>query len=312
MQYKLIILLFIILQSCKNDSKIVLTIAGKNYYQTEIDSIVSNDLKKLRKEALTIFMVNKLIEKDAKSKNLTVEEYEKLLIVDRSKKVTPNDIEEYFNIINATDIDSFEIDKAYAYLKDVYQRFRFEVVIDSLKLAYKVTFPEENNIKLKTSEVGKMNFHKIGNNNSKNRVFFIADYDCHQCYNKFIALIDLLDNNPNLFQFCYVNYSGAITEKEAIAESVYLQSNSWEIHRILFENNEINDSLLNHIAELFNLDLKQLKSDILQNDYSFKLKQNQKIIEDLSIFHIPTIIINDEIYSGNINIELLKTKIQTL
>jgi predicted DsbA family dithiol-disulfide isomerase len=308
--YAVVVTFILMLFSCNRNELIVAKIDGEKVSQSQVDSLIDNDLKRMRKEALKIYIANKLIEKDAIKRKLTVEEYEKMMIVERAKKVTSTDIEEYFKLENISAVDSNEIEKAKLHLENVFKRFRFEVLIDSLKNVYNVRLPDEMNVQKMEPE--QLYSYFIGNVTSKNKIYFIADYDCPECYNKFILINELWEKMPERFQLHYVNYSGEVTEKAKLAEAVYNQEDIWEIHQILFENREVNDSLLKFISDYFVLDIEQLKTDMLRDDCIQKLKQNQQILKEASLFSVPMVIVNDEIYSGNINIETLTNKIQAL
>jgi len=311
-QYALMCMVIVHLLSCSENAPVVAKIDREKVYQNQVDSLISNDLKKLRKEALKIYIANKLLENDAAKKQLTVDEYEQQMIVDRAKKVTPGDIEEYFQYKNISEKDSVEIEKGSEHLKKVYQRFRFEVLIDSLKDVYNVRMLDEEKSHIPQIETDKLYSYSIGDEQAKSKVYFIADYDCPECYHKFQLINELCQEMPDRFQLHYVNYSGGVTQKAKLAEAVYNQGNYWEIHQLLFENREINDSLLTLLADFFNLDTAQLQIDLFREDMEQKIQQNQQILENASLFSVPAIIINDELFSGNTPIETLIHKIKAL
>lgn len=94
-----LVLLMAINVSCdKEKGQIVAKIDNENIYQSQIDSMIYDELSQLRKEALKSYISKTLFEQEAKKRNISTTELKNLEINQKAKKVYLENIEEYSRI----------------------------------------------------------------------------------------------------------------------------------------------------------------------------------------------------------------------
>ena len=293
----LLLLLTIVLFSCKKNDKIVATINNEKIYQEQIDCLIKDEVYKLRRQALKSYISNKLINDEAAKRNISPDELRQVEIIQKSKIVSESDIANY--AINNEYVlnDSNDYLNIKQQLTNINRRFRFEVFIDSLRDLNNVVIKDKPSI-VSLNDIDKIHSHFIGNNESKLHVYYIADYDCPSCENNYKRVLKICKSYLDNLQFHFVYYSGSISEKALIAEAVGKQNKFWDINKNLFDINNISDLVLGNIINSLSLDSMRFYSDYQNKINLGRLESNMTIIENLNIYSVPTIIVGDEIFPG--------------
>lgn len=239
----------------------------------------------------------KLFEIEANNRDISIDELRNSEIIQKSKKVTHVDIIEYSQINNIKLTDSTEYLSIKAQLININRRFRFEVFIDSLRKVYNVTLISDLP-RNKLESIDRIHSQVIGNMKSSFHIYLIADYDCPTCKDNYSRVFNICKPYLDKIQLHFVYYSDKITDKAVLAEAIANQGRFWDLNSLLFEIAQINDELISNIIRSYSLDSSQLKSDYYNYYNKEKLVNNQKTIESLKIYSVPTIIIDDEIIPG--------------
>ena len=106
--YWVISFLILILTSCQKKDKALATIDKIEIYQSQIDSIIKDEIEKLREQALKSYISKRLFELEANRRKLSIDELRHVEIIQRSKKVTHNEIITYSHLNNIKHLDSIE------------------------------------------------------------------------------------------------------------------------------------------------------------------------------------------------------------
>jgi len=302
---KVLLLIFFITISISCDEekgKVVVKIGNENIYQSQIDSMITDELYQLRKEALKSYISKTLFEKEAKTRTLSTSELRELEIIQKAKKVNQADIDEYTMINNIEDFDYKQVKKA---LTNINRRFRFEVFIDSLKTAYNVKIID-NSSNPKMNAVDNLYSHSKNNNHYKVKLYFVADYNCPSCQNHYERILELCDSYNGKVQFNFVPYSSDLeNEKVFFAEALAMQDKYWKLNGYLFQVNRLTDSIISNLIQLYSIDSSRLMLDYSNHINYIKVESNRKILENLKIYSVPTLIIDDIIIPGYTNSEEL-------
>ncbi|MCK9499982.1 MAG: thioredoxin domain-containing protein [Bacteroidales bacterium] len=292
----LLILILIINISCKNEkSNVVAVINDEKIYQNQIDSLIRGELYQLRKEALKSYISRLLFEHEAKIKNISTSELKDKEIIRKAKKVKQADINEYVRLNKITDFDSVKVKNT---LANINQRFRFEVYIDSLKTAQNVIIID-NSTYSNSKDLDMLHSHSIIKNNSKLQLYFIADYNCSSCQNHYERILELCDSYNGIVQFNFVPYPGDLeNNKVFFAEALSMQNKFWEFNDDLFVIDHLTDSIISYIIQLYSIDSTRLMLDYNKRINFEKIDNNKRILEDMDIYSVPTLIVSDIIIPG--------------
>lgn len=283
--------------SCKSDEIVLATNGKDKIYQSQIDSMIVDEVERIRENALEIKIMRLIFENEAKKRHNSIEELRQSEIFDKSKKIQKQDIESFAKINNISMADSANIEFIKEQLKLINRRNRYEVFIDSLKRidGMKVVYNFSHSV---INSVSKLYSHSCGNKSSKTNVFIIADYDCSSCKEKYGDIYRLFSRYLDKIQLHFVYYSLDISKKAILAEAIAKQGKFWEANESVFNLKDVNDIVLDQIATQFNLDYRKLKKDFENSINENLLVNNQKIFNELNIPSVPAFIIDDEILTG--------------
>jgi len=309
------LVLIILLQSisCKSDDDVILAVIGdKKIYRSQIDSMIIEEIEGLRENALKVKISKTLFDIEAAKRKMSTEELKQNEIYNKSKPINESDILSYAEShgIFFTDTSTFVYIRNQISLLNI--QSRFELFIDSLKKAYGTQFDYMLS-KSKTHKINDLYSQAIGNKKSNTNLYIIADYDCPSCRDKCVELFKLCAPLLNKIQIHFIYYSNYISQKALLGEAIARQGKFWEVSQLLFKLDVVNDSVINAIATQYQLNAVMLKNDIDKKTNKQLLVDNQKILEELMIYSVPTYIINDEIlpeyYSTDKLLQIINYKI---
>lgn len=149
-------------------------------------------------------------------------------------------------------------------------------------------------------DLDKIYSHKTENTTHKLKLYFIADYNCPSCLNHYERIFEICDSYKEKVQFNFVPYPGDLDNtKIFFAEALAYQNKFWELNKKLFEINQLTDSVILKIIDSHSIDYAKLMMDYKNRvNYIKKIENNRRILENLNIYSVPTIIVHDIIIPG--------------
>lgn len=135
-----------------------------------------------------------------------------------------------------------------------------------------------------------------------NTIIIIGDYDNLQTKEMVKTTLDIYSKNPNNIKYSYINAKN--TNKSKIMNCVELlyPEKYWAIHMIFISEVKDFQENIENIFLRLNIDKEKI-NQCIADEFLIKSFENKNIIiNNSNIFAIPTIIINEKIFVGNINI----------
>lgn len=232
----LVIVLFI---SCTtneiNKQGILIEIDDELIVLNSIDTSISEQVFKLRKQLIEAEISKLLIEKQARQKNMPYNKLLEVEIKNKSKKVTKTDFLAYIKenqIVNISTSDSLNI---VSYLTSYNEKTRQDIFVDSLKYVYRVKtnlLPEN----LKSINLEGITYNCLNEcKENKIDVYIFSDYLCPSCQKSEIILKDLVAKYNSKVNFKFVFYSNYIDKPALACEAAALQNSFVSMHELIFE-----------------------------------------------------------------------------
>lgn len=147
--------------------------------------------------------------------------------------------------------------------------------------------------------------HIFGNKDSKTVLIEYGDFQCPGCGGLHPKLKPVVEENKDNIAFIFRNFPLSSIHPNALAaasaaEAAGLQDKFWEMHDLLFENqNEWSEAKLDErttifekYAEELELDITKFKEDIESKEIAQKIKRDQALGKKAGVESTPTLILN--------------------
>lgn len=149
--------------------------------------------------------------------------------------------------------------------------------------------------------------HLDGPENARLVLVEYGDYECPRCSQAYLVIRQLKDALGDDLLFVFRNFPFSETHPFAMvaaaaAEAGGLQGRFWEMHDMLFENQDSLDerSLLAY-ADALNLDLARFAEDLTSPEVQDRISSEQYGGARSGVNRTPTLFVNDVRYEGNVS-----------
>ena len=255
---------------------------------------------KIKSVALDYLIDKKIIEQEAKKKNVSISDYldnyyefmiSKSNIDSLSSSLGLNNL----SVIKGTtmvDLDKNSCEGGIELKTRLESIFKSQL-LDSLKnesIAINRYIYPPRSPKL---DLSNLPVYYRGNPHSKVSMVIISDYDCYRCIQSHDKFNEIYDKYKDKVKFGSLNFSSVPTFASLAADAAFKQGKYWEFSDSLYVNNSTIDSLsVYRIARNLNLDIIRFDQDLHSK---ITLDKLNNIINDLvnkGLFATPTIVIN--------------------
>lgn len=288
-------------------SDIVAEVNGEAIKTSELEQSISqqvfdelNRIYQIRSLALDYLIDDKIIEQEAKKKNMSSSEF----------------LENYYNsIVTKTNSDSL----LYSFgVKDI-PAFKGTSMVNLNKSSHEGVIASEKILKLSlkkqlldslkrnNAEIykyvypprsSKFNLTKLpiyyrGNLDSKVSMVIVSNFECDKCIKAHEKYNYIYNKYKNKVKFGSINFSSYPTFASLAADAAYKQGKYWEFSDSLFAKNGAIDSLVVYnIANGINLDMNEFDRDLhSRSTLEILTNANDELVRR-GLFATPTIIIN--------------------
>lgn len=146
--------------------------------------------------------------------------------------------------------------------------------------------------------------HIQGNKNAPLELVEYGDYQCPHCGRAYPIIKDVQEAMEDNLKFVFRNFPLSDAHPDAFnaavaAEAAVLQHSFWEMHDIIYENQELLDwgNLLEY-AKKIGLDLPRFKTDIEKDSVIAKVEEDFESGIRSGVNGTPSFFINGEKYEG--------------
>lgn len=294
-------------EETSNVNKYVAIINNQPILGTKVDSLISDQIYQLRKNALKGLLRSEIIEFHAKCQKMGKEEFVKKSI-HLNNTINPDQYYEYIGEhgINSKNNDSIKIIE---YLLALNKQKQFEHFADSLLTESNLT------INLMPTRYDKVivdnfDFHELSGG-KKIVAYILSDYNCPACQNtnkKLKKIIEKYKSNVS-FRFAYI--SEYIDKKAIVAEAAANQGKFIQMHDFLFDHPEIkgeDPSILKFAKEL-GVNMEEFEKDMMNPETLKKLIINKQKIIAQNIYVTPSFIIDNKVINDEFSLNTFENLI---
>lgn len=153
-----------------------------------------------------------------------------------------------------------------------------------------------------------------GSPNARVRITEFADFTCKFCKRQSMILDRLSDEFGDqveiVFRYLPHNAEGELAARASYA--AMLQGNFWEMHDLLFENqNSIDEALINDLVQALNLDPVEFARAMSSAAADRALRDDAVLAAQNRIWGIPWLVINGESISGVVELATLRRMVRS-
>jgi len=147
--------------------------------------------------------------------------------------------------------------------------------------------------------------HILGDFNAPIELVEYADYQCPYCKQAYYIIKDIHRELDDQLKFVFRNFPLTDLHTHALkaalaAEAAGSQDKFWEMHDILFENQEyLEDEDILDYANNIGLDIPRFEKDLVKDQYMEKVKKDYSSGIKYDVQGTPTFFINGQLYDGN-------------
>lgn len=159
--------------------------------------------------------------------------------------------------------------------------------------------------------------HIRGNKAASVTLLEYGDYECPYCGEAYVMLKELKQRIGNQYEFVFRNFPLSQIHPHAkqaayAAEAAGLQGKYWEMHDMLFENQDaLEESDLASYAQALDLDLDKFTADMQSNTVIEKVENDFMGGVRSGVNGTPTFFINGTRYDGEDDVESLQEAIES-
>lgn len=297
-----------------NDSIITLSDLDNTTQQEIYDEL--NRIYLIRKTALHYMIEDKLIENEARKKNISKKIFLQNYYVSHfsdsllNKFIKFNKLEKgIVNLKQTLEYIDIKSNEGKVLLEKEFNKFLRQYLIDSLKQA--------NNIKIKLSPpqaptlaINNINVHYRGNINSKVSLITISDFECDRCSEHYFISEQLFEKYKDKVKFGFANYSGYVTLSALASECAAKQNDFFGFYNELFSLEQLADSTkIFQIAKDLKLDISRFKKDMNDSIISKNIEKDFEKISSIGVYATPTVLINNKVIFNSNSIEEIEAAI---
>ena len=149
--------------------------------------------------------------------------------------------------------------------------------------------------------------HIFGNPHGDVMLLEYGDYECPYCAEAHDAIMQLAELLGDRFCYAYRHYP--LINKHANAVSAALAAEAaadknefWEVHELLFENQNSLDEL-EGILEAGGFDAERIMKDVRSGKHKDRVSEDREMGTQAGVEGTPTIFINGQLYEGDFDPE---------
>lgn len=276
--------------------------------QTEtVDSLISEQVYQLRKNALKTLLRAKVIELQAHKLKVSKDELLKTK-VDTNSTLSLGEYHKYI-LQHGSNSKNIDTTKVVRYLHAHNKQKQIDYFADSLLLETDIKV----SLKLSRYDEVKLNdleYHEL----SKGKeiiVYIISDYNCTACQNANKRISKIINKYRQIVNFRFVYFSEYIDKKALVAEAAGNQDKFIEIHNFLFNHPTLKaDELpLTDFAIENRLSIDKLQEDIYNPLTIKNLLLNKDKILAQKIFVTPSFVVNNKLVNDEFSLYTLENLI---
>lgn len=281
--------LFLLLCSCAGrDKDVVAEFDGQEILLSELSARTRQEMfdllnmaYEIKMKAVEDLIKERLLEKEAEKKGISVEQY-----IDSCIKLKADSL----TLVSEGMKSGSEVRR-----KGKQRSYFIQALADSLfrkaKIRKYVYPPKQPEL-----IIADLPVHYRGNLSSSTTLLVASDFDCQRCIEFEKTLQQLYDKYHKDVKFGFINFAGLPTLPALACEAAANQDKFWIFHDAAFQHKEMADSsYLFNFARKEGMDMKQFKQDLFSEETYDKVDHTINELAKRGLFATPTVIINNRL-----------------
>lgn len=282
-------LLFLLLCSCADKHKdVVAEFDGQEILLSELSERTRQEMfdllnmaYEIKMKAVDDLIKERLLEKEAQKKGVSVEQY-----IDSYIKLNADSLA----LVNSGAASGNQL-----HWNGKQRGYLIQALADSLfrqaKVERYVYPPKQPELVIEDLPV-----HYRGNLDASVSLVVISDFDCKRCIEFEKTLQLLYDKYQKHVKFGFVNFAGLPTLPVLACEAAAKQDKFWVFHDAAFQHKEMADSsFLFNFAKEEGMDITQFKCDLFSEETYRRVDHTINELAKRGLFATPTVIINNRL-----------------
>ncbi len=313
-----IILLFTFVQCATREKDAIAEIDGESIATAEVDGAIQNrlyaklyDVYKIRMSKLEEVLSQKLLEKEAVNRDISVdsllkvEVYGKLSDTAMAQMIRENDLTLGVPDPNAPGkIMDLQSERAKEHLKGVFLRKTQREFVEKLKIKYnaKVLLHEPLPPPFDLSEVKT---HPLNEISSSLEIIIVSDFECETCRQEYPTIKAILKKYKNTVSFKFAHLSDSTNFPMLFAECASNRTNFYGIYNAMFESIQANTINYSEVSRKLNLDEAAMRECMLvhEKEMNIAISKSMNTLKKTGIVYTPTLLIDKREYFGAFDFE---------
>lgn len=272
-----------------------------------------NTAYQVKSRVLTNLIKQKLLEKEAKKANASLEEFldsfvqqKMLLNQDTLKKMYGFSTQSFYSKNHLVSLEKGSLEEKLSFQQKLQGRVIHSLVDSLYQKADVKTYlypPRQPECVVKDLCV-----HYRGNQESDVNFIVASDYNCERCVQFEKTLARLYDKYKDRVKFGFIHFADAPSLAALACEAAAAQGQFWAFHDAIFNYVGVVDStFIYNFAKTICLDVRKFNADLHSSDNYREMDRAINKLVERGIMATPTIIINDRlVYITNSYEELSK------
>jgi 2-hydroxychromene-2-carboxylate isomerase len=306
--------LLVLFNSCKIASDhptqpVAAYIDNSPIYENEVDSLASQKLYELKREALHFILDKKLMEEEARHLNIS---FDSLVKKEIANKVLPNDTTGYSYYASKYHVDVTTAEGKNQLLQ-LKKQERRAVYIQELKKKHNVSVRlHPLFFKHWALDSTIISFPLNNQKSGKVTVYIISDYECSTCQQTEPILQQLIDKYTTQINFKYVYLSSYVGLPILASCAAHKQNRFLPMHHLLFKNSSLLNDKKNYktFAQELKLDATAFMQAMEDKTVLKQQLQSTQQLMNAGIYSTPAFVVNNKLITENNSIEFLETVIE--
>lgn len=169
----------------------------------------------------------------------------------------------------------------------------------------------------KQNELFDTQQHSLGHSKAPVTIVEFADFECGNCARASLVIKQLLVAYEGQVYYIFRHFPLSNIHKSAdlmarAAEAAGLQGKFWEMHDLLFENQEVfSEVKVLELAQTIDLNLEVFQNDMRNKEVGLRIQRDRTVGEKRGVTSTPTFFVNGVKYKGSPDFESLSNVIES-
>ena len=300
--------------SCNNKSienkKVIAKINTEEIYLNAADNYVKYELYDalqriyvLRKAAAEELIDKKIIELEAKSLHLSVDQF---LDKEINTKISDAAVNTFIKTHHLDSLGMPDINNGYRLkfpntiegkliAKEEYKKNLRKDLLQGLKAKYKVELLLTPPVAPKLNIDDLYVTHYRGNLASTVVMLLVSDFTCENCRAAYPGFENIFEKYKSKVKFGYTHFSPNVTLASICSEAANIQGRFWEYEHAVFSTPNLktgDTATFLGIANRLGLDINKFRKDMFNDSIPAVIQKNIEILKAKRIYATPTILLN--------------------